>query len=176
VVTRCRQRGFTLLEITISMTIFAVFLAIFFTLTSEMRQWEKKLPTNFMRHPQVMAVISRMRRDVQDVFVPPGSSNNPYLPEYGGLENSPKRLIFETVRTDGTETIIWDFTEPTVARRISYKVGVKSVWVARGLPPDFAPLIEAEEFPGRPYGVRLKAKDNNGTIAIDQILQPRAHQ
>jgi prepilin-type N-terminal cleavage/methylation domain-containing protein len=175
VVSRRRQRGFTLLEITISMTVFAVFLAIFFTLTSEMRQWEKKLPTNFMRHPQVMAVLSRMRRDVQDIFVPPGNGN-PYLLEYGGLENSKKRLIFATVRENGTETIIWDFTEPGVARRISYKVGVKSVWVARGLPKDFDPLIDAEEFPGRPYGVRLKAKDNNGTIAIDQILQPRAHQ
>ena len=174
-VSRRRQRGFTLLEITISMSVFAVFLAIFFTLTSEMRQWEKKLPTNFTRHPQVMAVLSRLRRDVQDVFVPPGE-DSPYLAEYGGLKNSPKRLIFETVRSDGTETIIWDFTEQTVVRRISYKVGVKSVWVARGLPKDFNTEIDAEEFPGRPYGVRLKAKDSNGRIAIDQILQPRAHQ
>lgn len=174
-VIRRRDRGFTLLEVTISMTVFAIFLAIFFTLTAEMRQWEKKLPTNFMRHPQVIAVLSRLRRDVQDVFLPPGS-NNPYLPEYGGLENSPKRLIFATVRTDGTETIIWDFTEPTVVRRISYKVGVKSEWVARGLPEEFIPQIDAEEFPGRPYGVRLLARDGNGRIAIDQILQPRAHQ
>lgn len=174
-VTRRRARGFTLLEVMISMTVFAIFLAIFFTLTSEMRQWEKKLPTNFMRHPQVMAVLSRLRRDVQDVFVPPGEES-PYLAEYGGLTNSPKRLIFATMRTDGVETIIWDFTERTVVRRISYKVGVKSVWVARGLPEEFNAEIDAEEFPGRPYGVRLKAKDDNGRIAIDQILQPRAHQ
>lgn len=173
-VTRRRQRGFTLLEITISMTIFAVFLAIFFTLTSEMRKWEKKLPTNFTRHPQVIAVLSRLRRDVQDVFVPPGA-DSPYLTEFNGLTNSSKRLIFATTRTDGTETIIWDFTEPTVVRRISYKVGVKSEWVARGLPKEFNAEIDAEEFPGRPYGVRLQAKDSNGTLAIDQILQPRAH-
>jgi hypothetical protein len=63
-----------------------------------------------------------------------------------------------------------------VARRISYDVGEKSQWIARGLPPELDLELEAVEFPDRPYGVRLKAKDSNGQLAIDQIFQPRAHE
>jgi prepilin-type N-terminal cleavage/methylation domain-containing protein len=175
-VVRPGQRGFTLLEVVVSMSIFATFLVLAFTLTSEMRRWEKKLPVNFIRNPQIISVIARMRRDVLDVQVP--GNGKIYLPEYQGYMNGPKTLIIETGLPTGVQTVIWDFSEAGVARRVSYNVGVRSEWVARGVPPEFSAGvdIDAVEFAGRPYGVRLKAKDGNGTLAIDQILQPRAHR
>lgn len=169
-----RQRGFTLLEVAVAMAVFGIFLVIAFTLTSEMRGYEKKLPVNFMRNPQIISVIARMRRDVLDVLPFNGKI---YLPEHDGYTNGPKTLILQTVLPSGLQIVVWDLTEPGVAKRISYNVGVKSQWIARGLPPDFSAnaVIDAVEFSGRPYGVRIKAKDSNGQLAIDQILQPRTH-
>jgi prepilin-type N-terminal cleavage/methylation domain-containing protein len=166
-----RPRGFTLLEVAVAMSIFGVFLIVALTLTSEMGGWEKKLPVNFMRHPQVISVIARMRRDVLDVQVPP--NGNIYLKEHDGYVNGSQTLIIQTVLPTGLQTVVWDFTEPGVAKRISYNVGVKSQWVARGMPGSFE--IGSVEFRGRPYGVRLLAEDSNGQLAIDQILQPRTH-
>lgn len=170
------QRGHTLLEVIVSLTIFGTFLAIAFGLTAEMRRWEKRLPVNFMRHPQIIAVIARIRRDVLDVQVP--ANKRIYIHDYDGYVNGSKTLIIQTGLDTGLQTVVWDFSEPGVVRRISYNVGVKTEWVARGVPPEFSAGtdIEAVEFPGRPYGVRLMAKDTYGRIAIDQILQPRSYQ
>lgn len=169
-----RARGFTLLEVAVAMAVFGVFLVIAFTLTSEMRGYEKKLPVNFMRNPQIISVIARMRRDVLDVLP---FNNRIYLESHDSYMNGPKTLIMQTTLPTGLQIIVWDLTEPGVAKRISYNVGVKSVWIARGLPPEFTAnaKIDAVEFPGRPFGVRIKAWDSNGKLAIDQILQPRAH-
>ena len=167
-----QQRGLTLLEMVISMAILGIFLTIFFLLTAEIRMWEKRLPVNMMKHPQVMSVLARMRRDVLDVHLQ--SADKMYL-DYPPYENSPKTLVIQTLLETGLETIIWDLREPGVARRISYNVGVPTEWVARGLPPDFSAEFDAVRIKDRPWAVRLIAKDSNGKIAIDQILQPRSH-
>jgi prepilin-type N-terminal cleavage/methylation domain-containing protein len=166
-----RQRGFTLLEVAVAMSIFGIFLVVALTLTSEMRGWEKKLPVNYMRHPQVISVIARIRRDVLDVQVP--ANGKIYLDTHDGYTNGPQTLIIQTVLPTGLQTIVWDFTELGVAKRISYNVGVKTQWVARGMPGSFK--IGLVEFRNRPYGVRIRAEDSNGQLAIDQILQPRTH-
>jgi hypothetical protein len=160
----------------ISMTIFAIFLAIAFTLTAEMRKWEKRLPVNFMRHPQIISVIARMRRDVLDVDIL--SNKAIYIDKHDGYVNGAKTLILQTGLQTGIQTIVWDFSEPGLVRRVSYNVGVKSEWVARGVPHEFSfgAEIDAVQFEGRPFGVRLIAKDSNGNVAIDQILQPRAYE
>jgi hypothetical protein len=46
------------------------------------------------------------------------------------------------------------------------------------VPTDFSNSIEVDAvgITGRPLGVRITARDGKGRIAIDQILQPRAHQ
>jgi prepilin-type N-terminal cleavage/methylation domain-containing protein len=169
-----RSAGFTLLEIVVAMAIFGIFLLVIGILTSEMRSYEKRLPVNFMRHPQISAVVARVRRDVLDAH-----GSKPYRNSHGEYTMSPKTLILESVQaTGGVETVVWDFSKPGEVRRISYNVGVASEWVARGVPEDFSSSVtlDAVDIPGRPYGVRLIAKDRNGRIAIDQILQPRAHE
>jgi hypothetical protein len=160
----------------VSMSIFGTFLVVAFSLLAEMRMWEKRLPVNFMRHPQIINVIERMRRDVQDIEMKAGQPI--YIDKFQGYEMGPKTLIIQTGLETGVQTVIWDFSEATVARRISYNVGVKSEWVARGIPSEFSEdvLIGSVKFAGRPYGVRLRTKDDDGRITIDQILQPRAYE
>jgi hypothetical protein len=163
------------MEVIVAMTVFGVFLAIFFTLTAEMRMWEKRLPVNYMRNPQIMSVIARMRRDVLDAY-----GADPYHDEaFEGHEPSEKVLILDTLHPTGTEeTVVWDFREAGVVRRISYHGGVRTQWASRGLPKDFSGLkFDVFEVPGASaYAIRLQARDEKGQLAIDQILQPRAHE
>lgn len=168
-----RQRGFTLMELVITMAIFGVFLMIVASLTLEMRGQEKRYPVNFMQHPQVIAVLTRLRRDVLDGF-----GSDPYPDNAGGGKyvQSPKVLIVQTIVGGGAQTVVWDFSKPGEVHRISYNVGLPTEWVARGLPPEFAANIDAVETPGHPYGVRITAIDSNHRLAIDQYLQPRAHE
>lgn len=172
-----RDRGFTLLEVVVAMSIFGVFLYIVFSLTSDMRGWDKRLPVNFIRHPQVMSVMARMRRDVLDLH--PLADGTIYVDKFQGYENGPKTLIVQTQFESGLKTIVWDLSEPGVAKRIAWNVGnIESEWAARGLPEEFTSNAEfkALKFEGRPWAVRIIAKDSNGKIAIDQILQPRTYQ
>lgn len=169
---RKREAGFTLLEITVALAIFGIFCAILFLLTAEMRYYEKRLPVSFHKHPQVIAVVSRMRRDVMDAF-----GRDPYLNSYGEYSSSDKVLILKTVApTGGVETVVWDFREPHEVRRRAYNVGVASDWVARGLPANFSSLqIGAVKTDSdAAWATRVIATDENGRIAIDTILQPRA--
>lgn len=166
------QRGYSLIEVVVAMAIFVTFLAVVFILTAEMRSWEKRLPMNMHKHPQVSAVLARIRRDVLDAH-----GSKPYRNTHDGYTMNEKVLILETVHENGgVRTIVWDFREPTVVRRVSYNVGARTEWVARGLPHDFASVeLQAEDVPNaKAWGVRIQAKDANGRLAIDQIYVPRA--
>lgn len=174
VTRRRRQLGFTLMEVIVAMTVFLIFLAILFTLTSEMRRVEKRLPVNYMRNPQIINVLARMRRDVLDAI-----GADPYYDEpYEGFTPSEKVLILDTLHSSGTEeTVVWDFRQPGTVRRVSFHGGVRTQWIQGGLPKDFAAEIDAVEVDDeRAFAVRLKAVDEKGQLAIDQILQPRAHE
>lgn len=172
---RRRAAGYTLLEVVVAMAVFGLFLAILSVLTVEMRAQEKRLPVNFLRHPQVIVVVSKLRRDVQDAI-----GSNPYLPEFTSNNDKytqgKQTLIFTThsKETGGSQTIVWDFRTAGEVTRRAYNVGVPTTWKSRGLPESFE--IGSVEFIGRPYGVRIQARDGKGRLAIDQILQPRAHQ
>lgn len=166
------RRGFTLIEVVVTLAVFGTFLFIITNLSWEMRKAEKRFPVNFMRHPEVVSVLARMRRDVLDAF---GANPYPEASPDGKYLQSNKTLIIQTIVGGGAQTVVWDFSVPTEVHRIAYNVGVKTEWVARGLPPDFNANIDAIADPGHPYGVRMKATDSQGRLAIDQYLLPRAH-
>lgn len=169
-----RRNGYTLLEVVVAMAVFGLFLAILGVLTVEMRSQEKRMPVNFMRHPQVAVVVSKLRRDVLDAYGPA-----PYPRQFGEYTQSEKTLIVQTVQENGgVQTVVWDFRTPGEVRRRAYNVGVPTDWIARGLPKDFSDSfdIDAVGIPMSPWGVRITAKDGEGRVAIDQILQPRAHE
>ena len=165
-----RSRGFTLPEIVITLSIFGVFLLILVVLTSEMRAYEKRMPVNFMAHPQVAAVLARMRRDILDA-----DASNPYPGAFESYKQSAKTLILRTFVGGGLQTVVWDFRAPGEVKRISSNVGVDTEWIARGLPPDFVATLDAVQTADRPYGVRVQAFDGKGLVAVDEYFQPRAH-
>jgi prepilin-type N-terminal cleavage/methylation domain-containing protein len=163
-----RERGFTMMEIVVVLAIFGVFLWIIVVLTADMRTWEKKMPVNFMSHPQIAAVVSRLRKDVED-------ARWPYYPkEQGSWIQGPTTLIVDTLLQEGTtETVIWDFSKGGEVTRISFVANQeKSRWTAHDTPTfkilDYA-VVE------HPDSVRIQALDKDGKLAIDQIFQPRAH-
>jgi prepilin-type N-terminal cleavage/methylation domain-containing protein len=173
-VVRRRQRGYSLIEMLVSTAVLCGIVVLFAILTAEMRDQQERMPINFMKHPQVSAVLARMRRDVLDAY-----GSQPYEPERTyGYEQTPQTLIIESVQPNGgVQTIVWDFRETGIVRRRAFNVGVETQWVARGLPANFQCAIGAvEDIPGdAPVAVRITALDEEGRIAIDQILQPRAH-
>jgi hypothetical protein len=135
-----------------------------------MRRYEKNMPVNFMAHPQVISVLSRLRRDVLDAWGP-----EPYPEAQETYTQSDKTLIVWTMVNGGRQVVVWDFSKQGEVKRISYNVGVATTWIARGLPDDFAATLDAVETPGRPFGVRIRAIDRRGNLAVDEYLQPRAH-
>jgi prepilin-type N-terminal cleavage/methylation domain-containing protein len=169
-----RSRGYSLMEIVVALAVFGFFMAIIAVLSSDMRRSEKKWPVNFMKHPQISAVLFRLRRDVQD-------SISPFYPpngRHGGYEQGDQVLIIHTLVASGSsEWVVWDFRKAGVIERRAFTLlgGQVSLWTATGVPPSFKVDIEAVEFPNRPYGIRIQALDEGGVLAIDQILQPRAY-
>lgn len=179
-VRRRATAGYTLLEVVVAMAVFGIFIMVILSLTVEMHQYERKLPINFMRHPQVLSVVARLRADVLDAH-----GTSPYRKEYAGFTYSPQILILETLKEPGgSQTVVWDFSTPTTVVRYSYQAGSVRQWSARGLPMEFSsavkiddaasPISEDEEsgLPRIP-GVRLLAVDKDGQITLDQIFFPR---
>lgn len=163
-------RGYSLLEVTVSMAVFGIFIAIFFILTADMRRWEKQLPVNLLRNPQMHTVLARLRRDIVDAH-----GTKPYRNEHAGYTASSQVLIIETLRSDGLRTVVWDFRTPGVAHRREYNVGVPTDWIARGLPKELQAFeIDAVSTNAASWATEIKAKDEKGRLAIHQIYQPRA--
>lgn len=165
-VTRSRERGFTLMEVVVSLALFGIFIFIIAQLTAQMFGYERRLPVNFMAHPQVGALLSRLRRDVFDSVNYPDSFNT--------YTQNPQTLILEVVLPTGfQETIVWDFSTKGEVHRKGFSVGnMTTDWIARGT-PQFK--IKDFEIENHPDSVRIQAVDKGGRLSVDQIYQPRRH-
>jgi prepilin-type N-terminal cleavage/methylation domain-containing protein len=162
-----RQRGYTMVEIVVAMAIFGIFLFMIILMTAEMDANRKRNPVNFMAHPQIAAVLSRMRRDVED--------SRSYPDEVDKYTQGPKTLIVEELAEDGsTQYVVWDFSKKEEAHRLTFRVGAQTgQWNAYGL-PDFEAQIKAYPIGDR-YATRIQATDKKGQLAIDQLFTPRKH-
>ncbi|MDP9360661.1 MAG: prepilin-type N-terminal cleavage/methylation domain-containing protein [Acidobacteriota bacterium] len=161
-----RARGYTLMEIVVTMALFGVFLFIIVTLTSEMHRNEKKWPINFFTHPEVGSVLARIRRDVFDSIS--------LLDNFDTYTSSPATLIVYTINQDGTaETVVWDFSKPGEVHRKAYKATLlSSEWMARSVPIFTS---SQQPMPTGQVAVRIQAIDKEGKLAIDEIFVPRPH-
>src|SRR5688572_7906558 len=105
------------MEVVVTVVIFGIFLLMLTTMTLEMRRMENKYPVNFLKHPQMIAVMTRLQRDVYDAF---GPNNSPYPPSFGAYTQSNKMLIVRTMVDGGLQTVVWDFTIPGEVHRRSF--------------------------------------------------------
>jgi prepilin-type N-terminal cleavage/methylation domain-containing protein len=160
------RRGFTLMEVVVTLAVFGMFLVIIVILTSELRRNEKRYPINYMAHPEVEAVMSRLRKDILDAKY--------YPMNYQGYQQTNKTLLLYTLKQTGFgETVVYDFrTTGEVHRKGFNATQQSSDWVARGV-PDFE--IGAYSLNTGQAAVRITAKDAQNQLAIDQIFLPRPH-
>lgn len=161
-----------MVEIIVVLALFGAFLVIIMVLTMEMKRVEKKYPVNFMTHPSISAVISRLRKDVLDCH------GECYMrPKVvDGYEQTSETLVVETLLETGyVQRVVWDFRKEGEVRRRIYGAGnmFSSEWVARGVPKF---TILSFQTPGDLAAVRINATDERGQLAIDQIFQPRARE
>ena len=161
-----RDRGYTMLEIVVTLALFGVFLFIIVALTAEMRRNEKRWPINFMAHPDVGSVVTRFRRDVYD---------SKYFPDsFQSYSQSAQTPILYTINAAGFgETIVWDFRTPGQVTRVAYSSSQpQAEWTTHGTPTFAAEKFDA---PNGQTGMHVMAVDDKGKLAIDQIFIPRPH-
>ena len=161
-----RQRGFTLVEMLVTVAVFGVFVIIIGTLTYNMYYVQQKWPINYMSHPEVGGVVARVRRDVLDSLY--------YPAEFEGFVQTNRTLLIYVVGQDGfAKTIVYDFRKNNEVRRLEYKSKeLETTWIGRAMP---AFEIDHYDMPTGEIAVRLIARDTGGKRAIDQIFVPRPH-
>lgn len=157
---RRRYRGMTAVEVVIALAIFGVLLLILTSLQVEFLRFDRDADLRMLDHPQQLAVIERLRRDVQD------SISYPLL--WKEWLQGETTLI---LRLSEAEVVVWDF-EQGRAERLSWSGDdLKSRWSARGL--QRFELAAAEGAPQR-YGVRLRGFDGDERLVLEQVVFPRA--
>ncbi len=160
------ERGYTMMEMVVTLAVFGIFLWIIVILTTEMRANEKRYPINYMAHPEVGSVMARLRKDVFDTKY--------YPAEFQGYAQTPRTLILYTLRETGFgETVIYDFRTRGEAHRKTFNATqLTGDWVARGV-PSFQ--IGSFTLGTGQDAVRITATDEQNRLAIDEIFVPRPH-
>lgn len=154
-----RERGATLIELVVAMAVFTVFLVVFSLVMVEYRRLDAEVGQGWLLHPDEMAVIARMRRDVSDA--------RGYGEEFNSRSQAPDYLILD--RPKG-RTITWEL-QPDAAIRTEWQgLTAMSTWRARA-PRQFA--IDSWTLPDEKFAVRLLGRSTEGVTIVDQIFTPR---
>jgi len=166
VVKRTSQRGYTMMEVVVTLAVFGVFLFILVILTAEMKSQEKRFPINYLSNPDASSVLARLRRDVYDAQ---------YLPDaYQKYTRNSKTVVLYCVRNGTGETVVYDFSTKGEVRRMTFAAEtMTSDWVAHAV-PDFTASYDYEvSSTGQQPTVYITATDEKGRTAIDQIFFKR---
>ena len=152
------------MEMVVALAIFTILLMVVVSLENQMLRFDRSMRIRFMVHPEDMAVIARVRKDVLDAQGYPETAA-----EY---TQSPTTLILTVLNEDNVlEQVVYDFSEEGMARRIAYLQNEKTMeWIARGVPKY---RVSSFAMPNDEIAVRLRGLDQKGALLVDQILLPR---
>ncbi|HVR43785.1 MAG TPA: type II secretion system protein [Thermoanaerobaculia bacterium] len=156
---RRRASGITLIELVVAMAIFSVFLLILTALGSQYQRFDRQVQFRWFLHPDDMAVIARLRRDVAD--------SRGYPVSFAGLTQTPSTLILSH---GSGRTVTWELGASTAMRTEWTGQSKESTWVARATR---AFEIDAWELPDGKTAVRLTGRSTDGGIVVDRIITPR---
>lgn len=164
-VSRVRgARGFTLVEMVVALAVFGVLILIMAFLEHQLAEVERRVELDWFTHPELLAVVSRVRSDVLE--------SESVLGSFGEWSEDASTLILSMGgEGSGRRVVIYDFSEPGIARR--YEFGGSSLdttWTANGV-PRFE--VGAYLFDSTGSGVALRATDQEGRLVIDRIFVPR---
>lgn len=150
----------TAVEVVIALAIFGVLLMILTSLQVQFLRFDRDADLRLFDHPQQLAVVERLRRDVQD------SISYPLMWE--GHVQSDTTLI---LRLSEKRIVVWSF-EAEEAERMSWvDTTLDEQWSAHGVPR--FELAAAEGAPDR-FGVRLQGYGRDEQLLLEQVVFPRA--
>lgn len=154
------QEGMTAVEVVVALAIFSVLLLILTSLQVEFLRFDKESDLRLLDHPQQLAVVERLRRDVYD------SISYPMM--WDEWLQSDSTLI---LRLTESRVVVWNFDEGTAERFVWNGKEEEARWRARGVPR--FEVAAAEGAPQR-FGVRLRGYDEEERLVIEQLAFPRA--
>lgn len=150
----------TAVEVVIALAIFGVLLLILTSLQMEFLRFDRDTNLRMFDHPQQLAVLERLRRDVQD------SISYPLTWQEWVQSNS--TLI---LRISENDVVVWSFEEGLAERRSWSGQTPGESWRGLGVPR--FEVAASEAVPQR-TGVRLQGFDQNEGLVFEQIVFPRA--
>lgn len=155
-----------MLEITVALAVFGILMLVLAGLDREFLRFDRQMRVQFFLHPEPMGVLARVRRDVLD--------SRGYPESFRSWSQSPSQLLLYVAdaNTHKLRIVVYDFSEAGLARRLAFE-GEDQVsdWRARGV-PKFS--VGSYDMPRGGTAVRLKAYDEKGRLAVDQIIEPRS--
>lgn len=153
-----RRRGASLLELVVAMAVLGVFLLVLAGVASEYRRADRAIRFAWSVHPDDMAVLARMRRDVLD--------SRGYPEQFNGRTQAPDYLILEA---GAGGTVTWELGSERVTRTAWKGGAVEGQWVANAT-RRFE--VDAWELPDGATAVRLIGRAGKGVV-VDRIFTPR---
>jgi len=153
-----------MVEVVVSMAIFTVFLLVLVGLQREFIRFDRENRVQMFSHPAPLAVLARLQRDILD--------SKSYPIAFQDWTQSPETLLLSVPSDTGFRTVVWDFTDPAVARRIEFEAGSQHAsWAARAVPQY---EIGSWEMPDGRVAVRVRSYDETGRLSVDRVILPRA--
>jgi prepilin-type N-terminal cleavage/methylation domain-containing protein len=178
-VRETRQRGFSLVELIVTVAIMGILIFMLVALQRELVTFDRKLKVDLFSQPNTSSVLHRIRRDVLNA--------QRYHPEepYADYEWSETTMLLDYPldRAEGATksfVVVWDFTEPDLAKRIELvDEKVVSEWSTTSgaryeLNYDYRICRPTEPLPscGGPQFIRLLGYDSKGGLVVDEKVAP----
>jgi len=159
-----RQKGYSLIEMLAAMAIFSIFFFVLIGLQREFIRFDHDMRLRMFSHPAPLSVLARLQRDILD--------STSYPTDYQTWSQSATTLLLTVPGKDGSVVVVWDFDTPSAAKRLAFPSGGQvEEWNALAVPQY---EIGSFEMPDGRIAVRVQSYDEQGRLAIDRIILPRA--